>query len=86
MFKKGVHGMALTCKAFMGFLTLWTFLMEAFWSCEIFWPQRGPRTSHVGWAKLTTLLLTLINMYRYMAHTNTFSLIIGSTLRNTEGC
>jgi len=56
MLKMKAHGLALTHRAFVGFLTLWAFLMGAFFNVGFFGPSpHGSGPSPVGWAKLTPL-------------------------------
>ena len=53
------HGLALTHRTFLGFLTLWASLKGAFFNVGFFGPSPlGSRPSLVGWAKLTPLHIT----------------------------
>jgi len=56
MLKIKAHGLALTHRAFVGFLAMWASLIGAFFQCGLFGPSpHGPGPSLVSWAKLTPL-------------------------------
>jgi len=57
------NGLALTHRAFVEFLVLWTSLMGAFFYVSFFGSNaHGSRPSPVGWAKLTPLIGTLLKV------------------------
>ena len=64
MLKKKAHGIALTHKAFVGFLALWASLMGSFFQCGLFFPHpHGPGPNSMGWTKLTPLSIALYKKY-----------------------